>query len=179
MSILPSYTNQESERLVFRSLKEEDIPNWIPFFEVDDYQHFVMQDVSIPAKVRAKDWIEFQIERAKKGVYGQLAVIEKSSGKFIGVGGIIERDDVNGNHELEITYSLLPNFHGKGYATELALQFIEFVRKNQLKTSVISMIHPENNASIRVAEKNGLNLDGTTEFREIEVLIYRRTFELT
>lgn len=175
MSILPSYTNQESQRLVFRSLKEEDIANWIPFFEVDDYQHFVMQDTFIPAEVRAKEWIEFQIERAKKGVYGQLAVIEKSSGKFIGVGGIIEREDVNGNHELEITYSLLPNFHGNGYATELALQFIDFVRKNQLKSSVISMIHPDNNASIRVAEKNGLTKDGTTTFRGVDILIYRST----
>lgn len=177
MSINPKYYHQESERLIFRSLKKEDIPNWVPFFDVDDYQHFVLQDTSIPGEDRAKEWIEFQIERAQRGVYGQLAVIEKSSGKFMGVGGIIERDDVNGKHELEITYSLLPNFHGKGYATELALNFIDFARENQLKSTVISLIHPENIASIRVAEKNGLKLSAKTEFREVEVLIYRLSFD--
>jgi RimJ/RimL family protein N-acetyltransferase len=40
------------------------------------------------------------------------------------------------------------------------------------KSHVISLIHPENKGSIRVAEKLGEKVEGRTEVMGIDVLIY-------
>jgi RimJ/RimL family protein N-acetyltransferase len=169
------YYEQASDRLLFRSLTSDDIDLWIPFFNKEDYHRFLGQDITEPGAERAKVWIERQIQRKNEGSYGQLAVIEKSSGKFIGVGGIIHRE-LYGKDELEITYSLLPEFWGKGYARELAKNFMDYVQQNVEKDSVISMVHPENEASIKVALANGLKFDCKAKFMKIPVEVYRYAF---
>ena len=170
-----SYYKQASDRLLFRSLTMEDVELWIPFFNKEDYHRFLGQDISEPGAERAKIWIERQIQRKDEGSYGQLAIIEKSSGKFIGVGGIIHRE-LYGNDDLEITYSLLPEFWGKGYARELAKHFIDYAKDETDVTSVMSMIHPENKASAKVALANGLTFDGMAKFMSIPVEVYRLSF---
>jgi len=170
-----NYYKQSSNRLLFRSLKLEDIPLWMPFFNQQEYHRFLGQDISKPAKERANIWIQRQIQRKTEGTFGQLAVIEKSSDKFIGVGGIIHRE-LYGNHDLEITYSLLPEFWGKGYARELAKNFIDYAREETDVRSVMSMIHPENEASKKVAVANGLTFDRMAKFMSIPVEVHRLTF---
>jgi RimJ/RimL family protein N-acetyltransferase len=170
-----NYYEQSSDRLLFRSLTLEDIQLWIPFFNKEDYHRFLGQDTSTPGSERAKVWIERQIQRKNEGTYGQLAIIEKSSGKFMGVGGIIHRE-LYGNDDLEITYSLLPEFWGKGYARELAQHFIDYAKDETEVTSVMSMIHPENEASKNVALANGLTFDRMAKFMSIPVEVYRLKF---
>lgn len=168
------YYAQESERLSFRALTLSDVSAWTPFFDRDDYQRFLGQDITKPGVERAQFWIERQLQRKDENVFGQLAVIEKLSGSFIGIAGIIQRD-IEETVEYEVTYSLLPEYWGNGYARELAKHFIDFAKENIATESIISMIHPENVASINVARANGLTLDGETEFMTIPVQIYRAT----
>jgi ribosomal-protein-alanine N-acetyltransferase len=170
-----SYYEQSSDRLLFRSLTLEDLPLWMPFFNQEEYHRYLGQDISKPAEERAKVWIDRQIQRKKDGTFGQLPVIEKSSGQFIGVGGIIHRE-LYGNDDLEITYSLLPEFWGKGYAQELAKHFIDYAKTETDVQSVMSMIHPENEASKKVAAANGLTFDRMAKFMRIPVEVYRLTF---
>ena len=47
------------------------------------------------------------------------------------------------------------NYWNNGYATEAAIGCKEYAFNNKVN-SVISLIRPENKASIRVAEKNGM-----------------------
>lgn len=170
------YYEQASDRLLFRSLKVDDVELWTPFFNRDDYQRFLGQDITLPGALRSKVWIERQIQRKDEGFYGQLAVIEKTSGKFIGVGGIIQRE-LYGNDELEITYSLLPASWGNGYARELAKHFMDYAQFNLEAKSIISMVHPENEASIKVAHVNGLKFDRMAKFMTIPVEVYRFKFK--
>ncbi len=94
---------------------------------------------------------------------------------MIGLGGIIE-PELYDKVEFEITYSLLPSAWGNGYARELAKHFIDYAEANIETKSVISMIHPENDASIKVAFANGLKLDGKAKFMGIPVEVYRLVF---
>lgn len=169
---ISEYYQQESERLIYRAFQEGDVDSFLPFFDREDYMKFLAQDISIPARERAETWINRQIQRQNEGEYGQLAVIEKATGEFIGVGGIIARN-WDGKEDYEMTYSLIPAFWGKGYARELVQHFIEFSKENLPVESVISMIHPENIASQKVAFANGLKLDGKWQFLDIPVNIYR------
>lgn len=170
-----TYYEQASDRLLFRSLTLDDVPLWTPFFDRDEYMHFLGQDITKPGNERAFVWIERQIKRKTDCTYGQLAVIERATGKFIGVGGIIHRE-LYGKDELEITYSLLPEFWGKGYARELAKNFIDYAQEHIQVNSVISMIHPDNEASVKVALANGLKYDGKAKFMKIPVHVYRFVF---
>lgn len=165
------YYNQSSSRLQFRSLTMDDVESWLPFFDKANHQRFLGQDLSVAPRERSRSWIERQCQREAENEYGQLAVIEKDSGKFIGVGGIIARD-INGKEEYEITYSFFRESWGKGYATELALHFVEYAQLNIDCQRVISIIHTENIASIRVAEKNGLTRQDEMEFMGMSVYIY-------
>jgi ribosomal-protein-alanine N-acetyltransferase len=169
------YYKQASDRLLFRSITLDDIEPWSEFCNKEDYQRFVGADISLSSKLRATQWIEKQIERETNKEFGQLAVVEKSSGNFIGVGGIICRS-INEISEYEITYSLIPRFWGKGYATELAIHFRNFAVENIETNSVISMIVAENIASNKVASNNGMTPDGKTIFMGMELIIHRHTF---
>ncbi len=170
---IPSYYHTESERLIFRSIQSTDYKFWAPFFVNNPTQKYVGADqYPFSPEAKAQNWLNIQTERKENNTYGQLAVIEKSTGNFIGVGGIIERE-INGSPEFEITYSLLPSVWGNGYATELAIFFRHFAFNNIATDSVISMIHKENQASINVAIKNGMQISGETEFMNMSLYIYR------
>lgn len=171
--IAGEYYNQESVRLQYRPLQVEHIENWSCFFVDNPSDRFIGASyLGSTPKEKAKAWIEKQIERKAKGQYGQLAIIEKSSGAFIGLGGIIERE-MNPGVDFEVTYSFLPEYWGKGYATELAVHFKNFAFNYIETNSVISMIHKDNLASINVAQKNGMAFASRTTFLNMPILVYR------
>ncbi|MCH2229483.1 MAG: GNAT family N-acetyltransferase [Crocinitomicaceae bacterium] len=166
------YYNQESERLIFRAIKMDDAVRWSSFFINNPTQKYVGTDqLRIPPLEKAQKWLGMQIKRQKNKTYGQLAVIDKNTNRFIGVGGIIERN-IKQSKEYEITYSLLPSSWGKGFATELALHFKKYAFENIKTNSVISMIHKENKASINVAIKNGMSQSDEINFMEMDLFIY-------
>jgi len=115
------YFNQESERLLFRKLTKEDIPNWIEFFDNNDRLKFLGIDLSKTKEQHATDWIMMQLERYEKQGLGHLAAVIKETQEFIGVGGILPRE-LEGRKEYEIAYSLIPRFWKRGYGTELAIK---------------------------------------------------------
>lgn len=172
-----SYYHQESERLEFRALELSDIPLWLPFFEDEASLRFL--GMNSPAfkdlsnEERATKWIERQIERKNNRVFGQLATIEKATGKLIGVSGLITRMEEDVYDELEVTYSLLPEARGKGFATELAIHFKKRAFEKTRIKSVISIIHVDNMASINVATKNGMHLEKKLDYMSMPVGIYR------
>jgi RimJ/RimL family protein N-acetyltransferase len=79
---------------------------------------------------------------------------------------------VNGKQEIELGYRFVKEVWGQGYATESALACKDY-GFNELKfTRLISLIDPENMASIKVAEKVGLTLEEKTTFHDHDVLVY-------
>ena len=101
--------------------------------------------------------------------YGHWAVEEKSSGRFAGRIGFL---NPAGWPAFEIGWTLGREFWGKGYATEGARGALQYAFNELDKAHVISLIHPENKASIRVAERLGEALEGKTELLGHDVLIY-------
>jgi RimJ/RimL family protein N-acetyltransferase len=55
-------------------------------------------------------------------------------------------------------------FWGRGYATEGARAALQYARDVLARDRIISLIRPENVASIRVAERLGAVLEGETDF---------------
>ncbi|MEZ4936430.1 MAG: GNAT family N-acetyltransferase [Crocinitomicaceae bacterium] len=170
--VLSKYYNQESERLRYRRLSMDDLDDWKVFFDDNEREHFLALDATLSPEEKAKEWIELQLERYAQGDFGHLAILEKSSGNLVGVSGLLVRNKES-NLDYEVAYSILPNYWGKGYATEAAKNMKQFAMNHQLHHRVVSWIHPENSFSQNVAQKNGMKFNGEEfEFRGILVQVW-------
>jgi len=101
--------------------------------------------------------------------YGMWAVEQRCSGTLIGRIGCWQPEGWPG---FEIGWSLRRAYWGQGYATEGARAAMNHAFFELKQSHVISVIHPENAASIRVAQKLGEKLEGTTQLLGCEVLVY-------
>ncbi|YAF94270.1 MAG: GNAT family N-acetyltransferase [Nodularia sp. CChRGM 3473] len=101
--------------------------------------------------------------------YGMWGVEERQSGEMIGRIGCWQPEGWPG---FEIGWSLQRVDWGRGLATEGAKAAIDYAFQELKQSHVISLIRPENVASIRVAQKLGEKLQGTTEILGKEVVIY-------
>ncbi len=165
------YYNQETARLILRKLTENDTEAWTKFFVDNPDGRFVAVDFSLDKRTSSKFWINKQLERYANNQFGLLAAIDKASGNFVGMGGILTRE-LNDKPEFEIGYSLLPAYWGNGYATEIAVQMKRFGLANKVSDKFISIIHKENEASMNVARKNGMTNLYETTFYEMPVFVF-------
>lgn len=101
--------------------------------------------------------------------YGHWVVEEKSTGKLAGRVGFLYPVGWPG---FEIGWTLKREFWGKGYASEAARRALQYGFNELDKPHIISLIHPENKASIQVAERLGETIEGKTELFGHDVLIY-------
>ncbi|MCC5634475.1 GNAT family N-acetyltransferase [Nostoc sp. CHAB 5844] len=101
--------------------------------------------------------------------YGLWAVEESQTGEMIGRIGCWQPEGWPG---LEIGWSLRRAYWGRGFATEAATAAMNYAFTQLQRSHIISLIHPQNTASVRVAQKLGEQLQGTTEIFKTEVLVY-------
>lgn len=101
--------------------------------------------------------------------YGHWAVEEKATGRLVGRMGFFNPEGWPG---FEVGWTLARECWGRGYATEGARRMLAHAFTEMGREHVISLIHPENLASIRVAERVGETLEGETELMGIPVLVY-------
>lgn len=83
------------------------------------------------------------------------------SGEVIGYCGLVAKE-VDGVGEHEVIYVLARHAWGKGYATEIAAGIIEYAFRERNLDHVIAMIHADNDASVRVAERVAMTYERDT-----------------
>lgn len=104
--------------------------------------------------------------------YGLWAVEERSSREMIGRIGLWNPE---GWLQMEVGWTLRRTYWGQGFATEAAQAAIDYAVTVLKEQHLISLIKPGNQASIRVAERLGEELEGTTELNGETVLVYGMT----
>lgn len=92
-------------------------------------------------------------------------------GTFVGRGGL-QRVRVEGKAAVELPWAIIPERWGEGLATEAAAAAIDWARSLGLR-QVVALIQPANAASLRVAEKVGLEHAGETRHAGLPHLVYR------
>lgn len=161
-------------RLSFRKVTEDDFEMWLPFYREEAViQNLGMTTIST-SEERCRYWLNLTFERYKNNLGGAYILTEKSSGIVVGQSGLIVRN-IDGILELEVTYSILPEHRGKGYASEASQKCRDFAFEKEQAESVISIINIHNTDSQKVAIQNGMHIDKTTEFMEMPVQIFRIT----
>ena len=102
----------------------------------------------------AAHWIEWNRGLYRTRGHG-LWLLTTPDGSFVGDCGLTLQP-VDGVTELEVGYHVVPALQGRGYATEAAAASRDFARTVLGARRLIAIIHPDNAASRRVAEKIGL-----------------------
>ena len=98
-----------------------------------------------------------------------LVVIEKDNDVLIGICGLMPLSDDDSKYE--IGYRILPDFQGKGYATEATITVKDYaitVEVNQF----IAYIEKEKKPSVKISEKIGMNFLKNGTYKIIPVIIY-------
>jgi RimJ/RimL family protein N-acetyltransferase len=162
----------ESDRLTTRFLQTADVNVWTTFMKNPLATELFPLIFREHPEEQAPIWIERQITRYKENRFGLQAIIEKSSGNFIGQCGLLKQE-VDGDSYIEIGYHILPEYWGKGYAPEAARLFLNYGFTEFGFEQIISIINIHNTKSQRVAMKNGLKQGHQTVWNEIDVHIWK------
>ena len=107
----------------------------------------------------------------KAGLPSQFALITRSDNVLFGYCGFFHQE-VDDQKEIEIGYRLHPDYWNKGLATEAARAVRDHAFRDLGLARVISLIHVDNKASRRVAEKNGMRLEKETIFRGFPTQVF-------
>ncbi len=163
-------TEIETDRLLLRQWREEDLGAYTRICA--DLE--VMRYMGGPrTRQRCEEQIAWFVQHWEERGFGQWAVEEKATGAFIGrIGLLYHKDWPEGEHKTEVGWLLERSFWGRGLATEGARVIVRHGFEKLELERIISIIHPENTASRRVAEKAGLTYQGETCWRGLDVIWY-------
>ncbi len=155
----------ETERLILRKLEETDAERLFLLDSNPDVMKYIgVPPISDPSE--SKKIIGIIRQQYLDHGIGRLAVIEKESGLLIGWSGLkLLTQETNGYKNVyELGYRFLPEYWGKGYASESVRASLDF-GFNNLKTDVLyAYAHRENKSSQHILEKSGFVKTG--EFDE-------------
>ncbi len=99
--------------------------------------------------------------------FGRWAVIEKSTGKLIGYGGLRMLIDTP-----EVVYHFAKQYWGLGLATEMARASLRYGFEQHGFERIVAIAMPENKASIHVMEKIGMSYERHANYYGLDVIQY-------
>ena len=167
-------TNQESERLLFRKLEHSDFEKWLHLFADQNTAKMLGMSEFKNAKECCEKWFEWTFNRYENDLGGQNVLISKESNELVGQCGLLVRE-IENNFEIEVAYSILQEFRGKGFAIESAKKCRDFAFENNFHDKLVSIIVPENESSKKVALKNGMKLIKHIDFGNKKMDLFRIT----
>jgi RimJ/RimL family protein N-acetyltransferase len=160
----------ETKRLLLRHQVPADLDDlWALYCDPEITKY-------IPDAPRSREEAKEELEWHMNGhprfpELGLWGTIHKETGKFIGRCGLLPWT-IEGQHEVEIAYTIAREYWGQGLATEVARAILQygFVKLNLSR--LICLIDAENNASRKVAEKIGMTFEREARDKLGSFLIY-------
>lgn len=164
------YKSFETQRLLLIPTSLDDaaltlellnMPKWIEFIgdrnvhTIDDAQEYIKTKM-LP-----------QLERLG---YGNYTLIRKEDNEKLGCCGLYDREGLEG---VDIGFSLLGKFEGKGYASEAATRLRDAAFNEFEMTSIGAITLEENSASRRLLEKLGLQFLKNITLAGEELMYYQ------
>jgi [ribosomal protein S5]-alanine N-acetyltransferase len=169
----------ETPRLLLRPLTLEDVGPLFALTTIPEVIRYVGNRPSASID-EARHYLETGALRdyAIHG-YGRHAVVLKETGAVIGFHGFKVMAELG---ETELGYRLLPEHWGKGLASEAAKMLVEHAWRGLALSRIVSVIHPENEASKNVVRKLGMKMErrvrvSFVEECEVELYVLERVLE--
>ena len=155
-------------RLILRPFQPEDLELFVGFFANEGFIRFSSGNFT---RERVAEFVDKVIGWDRDGLPSQFVVMIREGETPIGYCGFFHQI-VDDKPEIEIGYRLLPEFWNRGYATEAARAVRDEGFSKWKLERLISLIHPDNHASRRVAEKNGMTVEKETTFKGFPTQVF-------
>jgi RimJ/RimL family protein N-acetyltransferase len=158
----------ETARLRLRAFGEADTDAYFRLLQDPDVTRYI-GDRAVPSREDVWRAIAGSLGHWILRGHGQWAVEERDTGDLVGRAGIINPEGWPGP---ELGYLLGRAHWGRGYATEASGVAMNWGFEHHPFEELISLIDPENTASVAVATRLGETLQRETELRGHRVLVY-------
>jgi RimJ/RimL family protein N-acetyltransferase len=161
----------ETDRLILRMLRESDLDAYAEMHADPEVMRYIGDGRPLARPLAWRNLAMMVGHWSLRG-YGLWAAEERSSGALVGRIGFWNPEGWPG---FEIGWMLRRSCWGRGYATEGARAALRYAFTGLRQGHVLSLIHPENAASIRVAQRLGERPVGSTEVNGNPALVFRIT----
>ena len=124
-------------------------------------------------EAQAKERLEWNVNHWEQTGHGQWLFFMKDSAGFVGRCGI-RRMIVNAKEEVELGYSVIPEFWSQGFATEMGVTALHVAFKQFRYPSVVAFTLVNNGPSERVMRKLGFFFEDHIIHAGQPHVLYRR-----
>lgn len=161
----------ETERLILRRLVPTDLDNLFALYRDPEIRRY-FPDGTRTYEETAVELAWFEHGHPRRPELGLWATVHKESGEFIGRCGLLPWT-IAGNDEVEIAYMIAKPFWRQGLGSEVARALVSYGFDRLGLVSLIALVDPEHEASIRTALSAGLEFDFETVVDSLPTAVYR------
>lgn len=159
----------ETERLIVRHYTADDGDN---FFLLNGDPEVMRYIRPVKSREETNAFLNEVIEYSRNNpAYGRMAVNEKQANVFVGSFAIIPLEKTD---YMQLGYSLLPPYWGKGFATELVKYGLDYIFNKTNLTEIFGVTEVMNVDSQKVLMKNGFVFEKTYSEGTKQLNLYRR-----
>ena len=151
----------ETPRLLLRHLVMDDLDALFALYSDPEIRRYFPDGVKNYEDTREElEWfLNGHPEHPRLGLW---ATVHKETGKFIGRCGLLPWE-IDSRLEIEVAYLLDKKFWHQGLATEAAIGILAYAFDTLNLSRIICLMHPDNMASQRVAQRVGMILEGSVD----------------
>lgn len=160
-----------TSRLIIRQFQADDLDDLAAIFADPEVMHFSATGIKTYAQTQA--FLERMLCQYQQKGFGLYALLEKSTQRIIGYCGLLSWS-IDGKREIEIGYRLASTHWGQGLGTEAAQAISDYAWQQLGIEGLICLIEPDNQRSIRVAQKIGMTYERNTMILDKLVRIYTK-----
>ncbi len=149
----------ETKRLLLSKITVHDAPFILDLMNSPGWLKYI-GDRNVKSVAQARNYIKNnQLKCYDDFGFGYYKMLLKSENlKSIGTTGLLKRDTLN---DVDIGFSLLPNYHGNGYGFEASNTIMKLAKTKFNITEICAITLPHNKPSIDLLEKLGMKKEGT------------------
>jgi RimJ/RimL family protein N-acetyltransferase len=122
------------------------------------------------------EYMERNLRHWDQHGFGLWMLRERAGSEIIGR-AVLRYLPVDGVDEIEVGYALLPDYWGRGLATEVTARCLGIARDDMRLKEIVAITMPTNVASQRVPIKNGLTYDRDVLHDGTMWRLFRRRWE--
>jgi len=154
----------ETSRLVLKTIEKEDsqVLHDLIFSKEDTMKYTFGQKA-------------FTLEETKKFIYknfcknnaivGLAPLFEKTTGLLVGISGVLKTEAL-GQDQYEFGFIIAEDFRRKGYAQEVAISELTFIKKRLRQNKAYALVHKDNIASKNLLEKIGMKFENNVTLKD-------------
>jgi ribosomal-protein-alanine N-acetyltransferase len=158
----------ETGRLRLRLFRPDDLEELCRIWGDPEVTRFINGGKPFPLE-RIESFIPLSREMWRQNGFGQLAVVEKDSGRVIGYCGFKFLEETP---EVELLYGLAKDRWNQGLITEAARACLRFAFAETKLRRIVAIAQHANKGSYRVMEKLGMKFEKEAHCYHMDVLYY-------